>query len=224
MSWSRSLVLWSGALAAACGDGGIGGRPTHGGLGQVTVRPECGALSQACIGQGLDAPLVRGGTLELLVELSLPGSAGVPVVLESANPAVIEADDTTLHARGDGLSAILFLGPDGRVLDLLHVWVHAAEQLRIQRYAPDGRLLGQVQPSGQLLVGDELLVAVEPFANGQALLGNFELAIATDGDAVAVLPDPVAGWYRVVARRPGSAVVSFGALGHDAGWHLEVLP
>jgi hypothetical protein len=38
------------------------------------------------------------------------------------------------------------------------------------------------------------------------------------------VPDPVFGWYRVVARAAGTATVSFAALGLDASWRIEVLP
>jgi hypothetical protein len=34
----------------------------------------------------------------------------------------------------------------------------------------------------------------------------------------------VFGWYRVVARAPGNATVSFAALGLDVAWQIEVLP
>jgi len=222
----RRLILLVTCLVAACGDGGgIGGRPSSGDFGQMTVTPECGALSQACIGQGLNAPLARGSYLDLAVEYKVAGSSGPPTVLASADPATIDTPGaTTLAALADGLSAILFVGPEGEVMDLIHVWVQTAAELRIQRYSDNGDLLGVVQPMSQLLVGDEILVAIEPFANGQALLGNFELVHAVDGPAVAVVPDPVGGWYRVVARAPGVATVSFAGLGIEATWHLEVLP
>ena len=217
--------IWITLVAAAgCGGGsGEGGRP--GDFGQVEVSPECGALSQACIGQGLNAPIALGSRVDLVVEYKVPGSSGPPTVLASANEAVIRTPEATaLAAVGEGMSAILFVGPEGEVMDIIHVWVQPAAELRINRYAPTGDLLGEVQASSQLLVGDEILVALEPFANAQPLLGNFELTYATSGPAVAVVPDPVGGWYRVVAREPGSATVSFRALGLEAPWQVEVLP
>jgi hypothetical protein len=214
------------ALLAACGDAGtgLGGRP--GDFGQLEAMPECGALSQACIGQGLNAPLAKGSTIDLAIEYKVPGSSGPPTVLASANEAVLRAPSATrLEAVAEGMSAILFTGPEGEVIDIVHVFVQAAAQLRIQRFDASGDLLGQVQPSSQLLVGDELLVAVEPFANGQPLLGNFVLDYrTTSGAIVQILPDPVFGWYRVVARAPGQATVSFAALGLDVAWQIEVLP
>lgn len=119
---------------------------------------------------------------------------------------------------------MLFVGPDKRVVDFLHVWVSEPDELRIQRYSSLGVLLGQVQPTATLLSGDELLVSVEPYAGGQALLGNFVLERSLTGDAIAIVPDPVGGWYRVVARKPGKATLTFGALKQTARWEIEVLP
>lgn len=222
MRWCIALI----ASLAACGDagGGLGGRP--GDFGQVEATPECGALSQACIGQGLNAPLAKGSKLDLAVEYKVPGSSGPPIVLASANEAVVRTPSATqLEAVEAGMSAILFAGPEGEVIDIIHVFVQAPAELRILRFDASGDLLGQVQPSSQLLVGDEILVAVEPFANGQPLLGSFALSYqTTSGAIVQVVPDPVFGWYRVVARAPGSARVSFAALGLDVSWQIEVLP
>lgn len=219
-------LLISLVFAAACGDTGapgVGGRP--GDFGQVEATPECGALSQACIGQGLDAPIARGSTVDLVVEYKVAGSSGPPTVLASANQAVLTTPGTTqLAAVAEGMSAVLFVGPGGEVIDLVHVFVQAPAELRINRFDESGDLLGRVQPSSQLLIGDEILVAVEPFANGQPLLGNFELQFSSsDPAAVAIVPDPVGGWYRVVARSAGTATITFVALGLDVTWHIEVL-
>lgn len=221
MRWSLLFVA-----LAACGGGagGVGGRP--GDFGQIEATPECGALSQACIGQGLDAPIARGSTVDLVVAYKVAGSSGPPTVLASANEAVVQPTGATrLTAIGDGMSAILFVGLAGEVIDLIHVWVEPASELRILRYDDAGDLLGQVQASSQLLAGDEILVAVEPFAKGQPLLGNFDLEyVSNNSSAVQIVPDPVGGWYRVVARAPGHARIDFAALGNTATWDLEVLP
>ena len=224
------MLRWSCAgivivVVAGCGDaGGIGGRPSSGDFGQITATPECGALSQACIGQGLNAPLARGSHVDLDVEYRVAGSSGPPTVLASANEAAVVTDTTSLEAIDDGMSAVMFIGPDESVIDIIHVWVQTPTELRINRYAETGELLGEVQPSSQLLVGDEILVATEPYGNGQFLLGNFDLTYGSSSDAVAIVPDPVGGWYRVVARSPGLATVTFRGLDVVATWELEVLP
>ncbi|HEY3356992.1 MAG TPA: hypothetical protein VGQ83_27325 [Polyangia bacterium] len=218
-------TLAAAALLAGCGGGaeGIGGHPSGAGGGGTTA-PECGALGQACISQGLDAPLVLGGRYELAVGSQIAGSSGPPVTLEVADPTVLTATESGVEAVGAGASAVLFIGPDETVLDFIHLWVVAAEELRIMRYAPTGVLLGRVQAQVQLLAGDEVLVAVEPYTNAQPLMGNFELLHSVTGDAVAIVPDSVAAWYRVVARAPGSATVTFSGLGLEERWEIEVLP
>ena len=92
------------------------------------------------------------------------------------------------------------------------------------RYTPSGTPLGRVQSSIKLLVRDELLVSVEPFAAGQPLLGNFELTRTLQGASVAIVPDSVSGWYRVVARAPGTTQLRLGALGLSVDWTIEVEP
>ncbi len=212
-------------VIAACGDeGGLGGRP--GEFGRVEAAPECGALSQACVGQGLNAPIAKGSTLDIAVEYKVAGSSGPPTLLASANQAVLTTPTSTqISAIAEGMSAVMFVGPAGEVIDLIHVFVQQSSELRINRYDEAGDLLGRVQPASQLIVGDEILVAVEPFAEGQPLLGNFDLVFAsTAAPVVTIVPDPVGGWYRVIARSAGTAKVSFAALGLDVSWQLEVLP
>lgn len=212
-------------ITAACGDGnGLGGRP--GEFGRVEAAPECGALSQACVGQGLNAPIAKGSTLDIAVEYKVAGSSGPPTLLASANQAVITTPSPTqISAIAEGMSAVMFVGPAGEVIDLIHVFVQKPSELRINRYDEGGDLLGRVQPSSQLIVGDEILVAVEPFAGGQLLLGNFDLSFTTTaGPIVTIVPDPVGGAYRVIARSAGMAKVTFSGLGLDVSWQLEVLP
>lgn len=219
------LAVSSIVITAACGDGGgLGGRP--GEFGHVEAAPECGALSQACIGQGLDAPIAKGSSLDIAVRYKVAGSSGPPTQLASANQAVITTPSPTqISAIAEGMSAVMFVGPAGEVIDLIHVFVQKPSELRINRYDEAGDLLGRVQPASQLIVGDEILIAVEPFAGGQPLLGNFALSYAsTAAPIVTIVPDPVGGWYRVVARSAGMANVSFTALGLDVSWQLEVLP
>jgi hypothetical protein len=219
------LAISSVVVIAACGgDGGLGGRP--GEFGRVEAAPECGALSQACVGQGLNAPIAKGSTLDIAVEYKVAGSSGPPTLLASANQAVLTTPTSTqISAIAEGMSAVMFVGPAGEVIDLIHVFVQKSSELRINRYDEAGDLLGRVQSSSQLIVGDEILVAVEPFAEGQPLLGNFDLVYAsTAAPVVTIVPDPVGGWYRVIARSAGMATVSFTALGLDVSWQLEVLP
>jgi hypothetical protein len=217
------LAAVPGGLAG-CGDSGsgIGGHPASGTGGSST--PECGALGQECLAAGLDAPLALGARYDVAIASQIAGSSGPPVTLAVADPSVLTVTDSAIEAVGAGASAVLFIGPDDAVLDFLHVWVEAPDELRIIRYAQTGAVLGQVQDSVELLTGDEILVAVEPYAKAQPLMGTFEMVHSVDAAAVAIVPDPVAAWYRIVARAAGSATVVFSGLGVEKRWAIEVLP
>jgi hypothetical protein len=208
----------------ACGGGyGSGGR-VETSSNSAQTKPQCGALGIACVGQKLDAPIALGGTMELDVRYQIGGSSGPPTKLESADASVLVVDGDHLRAVGAGASAILFVGPDRRVIDFLHLWVQPATELRIIRYDRSGAQLGRVQPDVHLLVHDELLVSVEPFANGQPLAGGFALERKFEGSSVAIVPDSVAGFYRVVARTAGPTKIVFSALNLTTTWSVEVEP
>ncbi|MFO0750661.1 MAG: hypothetical protein U1F43_34075 [Myxococcota bacterium] len=214
------------ALAAtgACGDSGdIGGRPGGGTLGNQT-KPECGALGQVCLTVGVDAPIAKGSSLELVLDVDIAGSGGSTLGLEVADPTVLGLDGTRLEASGPGLSALLFVDSQGRVLDFLHVFVAVADELRILAYSRNGDLLGPVLDHVTLLPGDEVLVSVEPFRVAQPLLGSFELTRDIQGSGVIMVPDAVGGLYRVIARTPGTSTITVRALGLERTWTVEVLP
>ncbi len=210
-------------LLAACG-GSHGGRPGDHSPVATGGRPQCGALNVTCVGQKLDAPIALGAFLELDVRTQLAGSSGPPITLEVADKSVFTLKGAQLMATGAGASAVFFVGPDHEVIDFLHLWVQPATELRILRYERSGTPIGRVQPAVRLLVHDELLVAVEPYANGQPLAGNFELARNLAGNSVALLPDSVTGYYRVIARAPGATQITFRALNLSTTWSIEVEP
>lgn len=224
------LRYWFFAVVTVVGCGssaeGLGGRPNSGVIGGTgTSRPECGALAQGCMGQGLDAPIALGSTLEIQLDYQIGGSSGPPTEIESATPGILKSEGKgRVTAVGEGLSALMFVGPDKAVIDFLHVWVAPADELRILRYSANGTLLGRVAESVKLLPGDELLVSVETYGKGQALLGNYLLKYEVSSAHVAVVPDAVDGWYRIVARDAGPATVTFDALGLKKLWTMEVLP
>ncbi|MCC6623736.1 MAG: hypothetical protein IT385_20930 [Deltaproteobacteria bacterium] len=224
---SRRRLGLAAALAvasAACGDAGeVGGRPGGGTIGGQT-EPECGALKQVCLAVGIDAPLALGGGMELIVDFRIAGSAGDSVALDVADPEVLGIDGTRLEADGPGMSALLFTDSQGRVLDFLHVTVATPDELRILAYSRNGDLLGPVLDHVTLLVGDEVLVSVEPYRAAQPLLGSFTLQREIEGAGVTMIPDAVGGLYRVIARTPGTSTVTVRALGLERTWTLEVLP
>ncbi len=215
--------LGAALIIAGCGDGGTGGRPS--GLpGPSGLPPQCGVMNQACLVERNDAPLALGSRTELTVDFQNAGHAGLDISLEAANPDVLLIEGWLVEAVGNGVSGLLVVAPNGAVIDFLHIWVAEAEELRILAWSQTGDLLGRVQPEVTLLVGDEVLVSVEPFQNAQPLLGNFDLQRTIVGDSIAIVPDPVGGLYRVVARGEGPATITFEALGLSTAWQIEVLP
>lgn len=212
-------------LLAGCGGDsqtGVSGRPSQGGMAQLDLSPECGALSQACIVHGLDAPIARGARLSLRLDFRLPGSSGPPAELRGTRPEVLAAEANQVHAAGEGTAAVLVVGPDDRVLDFIHLWVVAADELRATRYTVEGIEVGRIRDHATLLMGDELLLAFESFAAGQPLLGEFRIEWSIDGDAVAMVEDTLAGRYRLVTREPGTATVTVSAPDIEQTFQLHV--
>ena len=121
---------------------------------------------------------------------------------------MITTDGTSVVGVAPGLSAVLFVGEADIVLDFLHIWVAQADSFG----------------DSTLLVGDEILISIDPYAANQPLLGNFALTYDTSTDAVAIVPDPVPGWYRVLARHAGTATLTFSGLDLSKTWSIEVLP
>lgn len=211
-------------LVTMVGCGESGGAPWTGSYNPGSVPPECGALNQVCLARGLNGPLAVGSTLELELDYNIGGSSGPPATLVTADVEVLSATGMTIHAEAPGAAAVMFVGPDGAVMDFLHVWATEAQELRIYRYTEAGVQLGRVQEEATLLVGDEVMVFVAPYADEQLLLGNFPLERTVDGTAVAMVPDVVSNLYRVVARNPGFSTLTFYGLGIDVAWDIEVLP
>ncbi len=229
----RHIVLSStlALLASGCGAGDtsdIGPPPSGGALGQASVRPECGVLAQACLRQGMDAPLAEGAALGLGIDYDLAGNSGPGMTLVAADPEVIGVEDAVITGHVAGATALLILGPDEEVIDFIHVWVAEATELRLVKHNDAGDVLGSVAKEGVLLTGDEILLSVEAFSSTQALLGLFETVFEVDvlegEEPIAIVQDIVFGWYRLVARSPGRVNVNIAALGQVRELALEVLP
>jgi hypothetical protein len=224
-----ALALALTALVTGCGDDGSVGAPPAGGyLGQATVEPDCGALSQACLQNGMDAPLAVGASMGIAVDYAFEGNAGPPTTLETVNDGVLAVDDAVIRGVSAGPSALLIVGPDGEVIDFIHLWVAQATDLEIVRHNTEGAVMGTVNDSGTLLVGDELLLSVEAFSETQGLLGLFEttweIEVDEGEEPILVVDDLVYGWFRLVARSEGQARITVTALGATRVLDLEVLP
>ena len=223
------IALAAAALTACGGDPdgqGLSGPPSAGALGRLNISPECGALGQACVAFGLDAPLARGARLDLVLDLRLNGSSGPPVTLRAATPEIVAAEGTRVLGAGEGAAAILVAGPGGQVLDFLHLWVREADELRPVRTTEAGATVGPIRAHATLVVGEDLLLHFEAFGQGQPLLGQFPIEWTVEGDAAQIVEDTLVGRYRLIARAAGAARVAAYAptLGLEAALTLEVLP
>ena len=213
----RRLALLALLLPlAACGGDSAGA------LSQATFGAGC-AAGGACVG-GLDAPLAAGARLPLVVDLQIPGTATPPMTLRSVSPEVFSIEGTVAAAHAPGVAALLLVGPDGLVLDFLHLWVADAEGLALNRRSAEGNVLGALSPELPLFPGDEVLFSVEAVAGGQELLGGFDVAVTGAGPAVSVVHAGGARWFRIRALSPGEATLAVDGLGHRATVHVEVLP
>jgi hypothetical protein len=226
---TMALFLALAAFAAGCGDdGSVGAPPSGGALGQASVKPECGALSQACLQNGMDAPLALGAAMGIAVDYSVAGNSGPPTTLATVNADVLEVDDAVISGKSEGASGLLILDPEGSVVDFIHVWVARATDLEIVRHNTEGAVMGTVSDRATLLAGDELLLSVEAFSTTQGLLGLFEttwdIEVSEGDDPIVVVDDIVFGWYRLVARGAGKARVTVSALESTRVLDVEVLP
>lgn len=229
-----ALAATLAATALACGgdagDRGIG-PPSAGAFGRGNVAPECGALSQACLTGGLNAPIATGAKLGLGVDTQLAGSGAPPTTLESVNPDIALVEGGVLTAFQPGMVGLLMNGPGGAVTDFIHVFIADPDDLRLIRFNDAGVPLGAVRDDATLLVGDEIYVVVEAFADSQPLLGLFKTTWTvdvTEGDPsqppLIVVDDLVFGWFRIVARAPGAVTLRADALGITKTLNIEVLP
>ncbi len=222
--------------ALACGDasGGLGiGPPTAGSFGNTSAFPECGAFSQACIQGGFNAPLAAGAKVGVGIDFRTGGSSAPEITLRTSVPDILTAESGVLTAHVPGASALLVEGPDGAVIDFIHLWVAQPTELRLIRYNDAGVALGAVRDEATLLSDDQILIVLDALAGNQALLGLFKATWTVeilepgpepDAPVVSVVEDLVFGWYRLVARQPGRVRVTVEALELTHTLELEVLP
>jgi hypothetical protein len=192
-----------------------------GALDQASVGTECSPTDFACVTSGLDGPIAVGGVLPLLIDLDTQGTSTATVSLMSADPVVLKAAGTEVIGASPGVAALVML-TEGRAIDFLHVYV--VEPNRIGLHRRDGGLeLGEILENVELLVGDELVVDVEPYRDSQRLLGHQNTTWAS-GTPITLLRDGSPGRRRVVARTPGETDLVVGGFGFEKTLHIVVLP
>jgi hypothetical protein len=211
----RAILLLAVPLGVACaGDAGA--------LGQVDVGTECGATDFACVTAGLDGPVAVGGVVPLALDVDASGIGSPAISLIAADPGVLKVSGTEVRGEGEGVSALLLLA-EGQVIDFLHVFVAVPD--RIGLHHRDGGLdLGEIVDVVELLPGDAIVLAVQPYLGSQRLRGADDSVWSGDEEVVALLRDGVAGQRRLVARAPGEVELRVEAFGSETTLTVRVLP
>ncbi len=193
-----------------------------GGLGQAEVSTECSPTDFACVTRGIDGPIAVGGVVPLALDVTIQGTSTPTVSLLSGDPEVLKAAGTEVIGQSPGLAALVLLTEDGRAIDFFHVTVATPKRIGLHRR--DGGLdLGEMVEEIEMLVGDEMLVEVEPYLDSQRLLGHGTSEWSA-GAAITLLKDGAPGRRRLVARTPGDATLVVQAFGFTKTLNIKVLP
>ncbi len=200
----------------------VGCATDSGGLGQADVSTECSPTDFACVTRGLDGPVAVGGVVPLALDVNIAGTATPTVSLFSGNTDVLKAAGTEVVGQSPGIAALVLLDSEGRAVDFLHVSVATPTRLGFHR-RDTGLDLGELVDDVELLVGDSILVEVEPYVDSQRLLGHGS-SDWTAGSAITLLKDGAPARRRIVARTPGEATLSVNAFGFDKTLTIRVLP
>lgn len=197
------LAICFAACASACGGAMAQVRPSGGG------GADDGALASA-----LGAPLAVGGEIRPGLHFDVPGSTAPPTRLLSARADVVEVRDGVLIGRSPGVSAVLVaLTPSDTVLDILHVWVRPADRVEVHGVDVQGGDLGPLRDPLDLLPGESARLVAHPYAGGDRLVGVGTSTWDVDPPIASVLRDGMPNRVRLVARRPGNAIVRARMLG-----------
>jgi hypothetical protein len=203
-------------LLVACSNGGDSGA-----LGNTDVSSECSPTDFACVTAGLDGPVAVGGVLPLSIDADTTGASGAAMTLMSADPTILKTADTEVIGMAPGVAALVMLA-EGRAIDFLHVFVVAPDRLGLHR-VEEGLERAELIENVDLLVGDELIVSVEPYRESQRLVGRTS-STWTSGTTISVLHEGVPARRRIVARQPGETDLVVNSFGFDKTLHITVLP
>lgn len=219
----RAALVAAPAMLLACASDSGGG--TTGAMQQSTTRPDCAPDDTACQQDGLDAPLAVGARLELDVHLTARGVAAPKIALEAARDDVIAVDRATLVGKAPGWSSVMFVGPDGLVMDFVTLTVEPPERLALYRLTEGGGVEASPLPETiQLAPGDDLEIAVKAFSGPVRLLGELEATWTLDAPIATLLDSGRPASRRLRVKTPGTATLTIEAAGFEETLTLEVLP
>lgn len=186
------------------------------GQGQMTAKDADDAKE-------LNAPLAVGGSIQPDVQMELQGTAAPTLVLVSAQPSVVAAEQGRLIGRGPGVSAILVTTKAGQVLDFYHLWVEQPTRATLHRLYPDGRDMGEVREGIDLMVGESAVLSPRLYYQAQELSGVVDGQWLVQPPLASVLRDGVGERRRVVATQPRRATLSVAVAGVSLKVPLRVV-
>lgn len=207
-----------------------------GGLGQAEFSPECAPTDVQCVSLGFNAPIAVGGSVPLRVSSYFRGATIPSLDLVSVNPGVVKTMGTDITGVSAGAAAVLLLVPSpaetpagggfetASVLDFIHLHVDVPDRVGLRRLGADGAQADVLDSAVGMVMGDELRVAAVPLERDSPLIGADDGTWTVEGSGIALLRDGQRGRRRLVARTPGSALVTVQAFGLTTTLAVEVLP
>ncbi len=195
-----------------------------GNLGQSHTADDCAPDDVSCLMRGLGAPLAVGATASPTIATRLRGSGAPSLHLWSAAPSVMTVRDHTITGVSDGVSGLMMAMDDEVVIDFVHVWVKTPTRIQLHRFDSTGRDLGELNDRIELLAGESVRLAPRPYAGAQALLGEGPAEWRVEPPIATIMREGARGRRRLLARRPGKAVVTVSSLGQYATFDLVVEP
>jgi hypothetical protein len=188
---------------------------------QATLVGQCAKDDAACARKAPLAPLAIGSRFFPEVSTEIAGTSTPNLRLESAEPGVLEVDQSgALVARGAGTSAVLISTDDGSVVDFIHVWVAPVTHIALARRDGD-----RINGSLGLAVGEDLTLVPSLFNGAQKLAGDPDAQWTVDNDAaLVVLRDGSTDRRRLRARAPGKAIVTVAIGDAKTTVDVEVVP
>lgn len=204
-----------GVLAAVVGAWGCGGMAMQ----QGTMTADNAEDSEE-----VNAPLAVGGTIQPSINMDLRGTAAPTLVLVSARPSVASADQGRIVGHEPGVTAILVTTKEGTVLDFYHLWVEAASRATLHRIEGDGEDLGEVMEGIDMLVGESVYLKPRVYYQAQELAGVVPGKWTVEPPIATVLREGMPERRRIVARRPGNAMLTVEIANVKVAVPIEVMP
>lgn len=186
-------------------------------LAMLTLSTGCGGMAmqqgtmtaaQADDAKQVNAPLAVGGTIQPAIDMDMQGTAAPTLALLSSRPEVASTDAGRIVAHAPGVTAILVTTKEGTVLDFYHLWVEAASRATLHRIEENGKDIGEVIEGVDMLVGESIRLQPKVYYQAQELAGVVPGTWDVEPPIADVLREGMVDRRRIVARRPGRAMLT----------------